>query len=90
LLRTHYTHVKKVLEEKFEDTKGVIRSCKLKDRQHNDQTKTKIKRQTTIYKILHRKIKIEQHESQQQSVVNSCTLEGKAVPAHVAPIMLLL
>ena len=24
---------------KFEDTKGVIRSCKLKDRQYNGQTK---------------------------------------------------
>jgi len=75
-LKTHYTHVKKVLEEKFEDTNGVIRSCKMKDRQHNDQKKTKIKGQTMIYKILHRKIKIEQHEPQQQSAVNSCTPEG--------------
>ena len=33
----------------FEDTKGVIRICKLKDRQHNGQT--------TIYKTLHKKTK---------------------------------
>jgi len=26
-------------EEKFDDTKGVIRSCKSKDRQHNGQQK---------------------------------------------------
>jgi len=38
------------LEEQFEDLKWVIRSRK---------TTTK---QTTIYKILHRKLKIEQHE----------------------------
>ena len=25
--------------DKFENTKGVIRSCKLKDRQYNDQKK---------------------------------------------------
>ena len=45
--------------EEFEDTKGIIKIRKSKDRQHNDQKK---KRQTTIYKILHRKLKIEQHE----------------------------
>jgi hypothetical protein len=39
--------------KRFEDTKGVIRSCKSKDRQHNDQKKrtgntmTKRKRQAT-------------------------------------------
>ena len=38
-------------QEKFEDTKGVIRSLKLKkDRQHN-----MTKGQTIIYKTLHRK-----------------------------------
>ena len=44
----------------FEDTKAVIRSYKLKNRQYNDQKK---KRQTIIYKTLQRKLKIEQHES---------------------------
>ena len=45
---------------KFEDTKEVIRSRKSKkDRQ--DKRK-RIKGQTTIYKALHRKLKIEQHE----------------------------
>ena len=42
----------------IEDTKGVIRSSKsTKDRQHNGQKK--IKGQTTIYKTLYRKLKIE-------------------------------
>ena len=27
------------VQEKFEDTKGVIRKCKLKDKQHNGQYK---------------------------------------------------
>jgi len=40
-------------EEEFEDTKGVISICKLKVRQYIGQT---------IYKTLHRKLKIEQHE----------------------------
>jgi hypothetical protein len=40
--------------------KGVIRICKSKDR-HNDQKKG-TKGQTIMYKTLHRKLKIEQHE----------------------------
>ena len=48
--------------KKFEDTKGVIRNCKLKkDTQYNVQKK-KDKGLTMIYKILHRKLKVEQHE----------------------------
>ena len=47
------------LGKKFEDIKGVIIFCKSKDRQHNCQKKIG---QTTIYKILHRKQKIEKHE----------------------------
>ena len=44
--------------EKFEDTKGVIRSCKSTD---NTMPKRKrSKRQTMIYKTLHRKLEIEQ------------------------------
>jgi len=46
-------------KEKFEDTKGVIRIRKSKkDRQHNDQKK-RTKGQTTIYKTIHIKSKIE-------------------------------
>jgi hypothetical protein len=42
----------------FEITKELISIRKSKkDRQHNDK-----KRQRTIYKTLHRKLKIEQHE----------------------------
>jgi len=44
----------------LEDTKGVSRSSKSKkDRQRNDEEKND---KTTIYKTLHRKLKIEQHE----------------------------
>jgi hypothetical protein len=50
-------------EKRFEDTKVVIsRRKSKKDRQHNGQ-KNKTKGQTTIYKSLHRKLKIKQHES---------------------------
>ena len=38
-------------QEEFEDTKGVIRICKLKNRQHNGQKRDK--GQTKIYKTLH-------------------------------------
>ena len=44
--------------EEFEDTKGVIRICKSKDRQHNDQKKGQNDKQK-ISKALHKKIKIE-------------------------------
>ena len=49
-----YTH------EKLEDTKGVIRSRNSKkDRQYSGQHKKRSKEQTTIYKTLNRKLKIE-------------------------------
>jgi hypothetical protein len=44
--------------EKFEDTKGVIRNRKLKDRQHNGQKKND-KRTINDLQTLHRKLKIE-------------------------------
>ena len=47
--------------EKFEDTKGVIRSRKSKkDRQYNGQKGDKGQR--TIYKTLHIKVEIEKHK----------------------------
>jgi len=49
----------KTIQEEFEDTKGVIRIRKSKqDRQHNGKKK-RTKGQTTIYKTLHIKLKIE-------------------------------
>jgi transglutaminase/protease-like cytokinesis protein 3 len=48
--------------EEFEDTKGVIRIRKSKDRQHSDQIK-RTNEQTKIYKTWHRKLNVEQHES---------------------------
>ena len=50
------------LERKFEETIGVITSSKWKDRQHNGKQENKTNN-TIIYKTLHRKLKIEQHES---------------------------
>jgi len=76
-----------VLQDKSEDTKGVIRRRTSKDRQCKCQHK---KGQTTIYKTLHRKLKIEQHEHHLKSGVNSGAAEGYAVsPPHVAPVALL-
>ena len=50
-------------QEKFEDTKGVIRSRKSQKKHTTQWSKEKsTKGQTTIYKTLHRKLKIEQHE----------------------------
>ena len=55
--------------EKFEETKGVIRSCRSKkDRQHNGQ---QTKGSTMIYKTLHIKLKIERHEMPQ---ITGCEL----------------
>ena len=55
-----YSRLIKLLWEEFEGTKMVIRTGKSKKvRQHNDQEK-KAKEQT-IYKTLHRKLKIEQY-----------------------------
>ena len=43
---------------------------------------------TTIYKTLHRKLKIEQHESHLSSGMNLGAPEGKDVPApHVAHML---
>jgi len=59
--KAHFMSVKSSLElvfhDEFDDTKWVIRIRKSKkDRQHNGQKK---KGQTTIYKTLHIKLKIE-------------------------------
>ena len=48
-------------QEEFENTKGVIRICKSKDRQLNDQQK-KDKRANNDLQNIHIKLKIEQHE----------------------------
>jgi hypothetical protein len=52
-----------MLQSKFKDTKGVIRSDNLKDRQYNDQM-NKDKNDKNDHKTLHRKLKIGQHEPQ--------------------------
>ena len=59
-------------QKMFEDTQAVIRSCKSKKDGHcNDQ-----EGQTMIYKILYRKLKIEQHESHYKLWPNSDPPKG--------------
>jgi hypothetical protein len=61
-------------QEEFEDTKGVIRIRKSKNRQHNGQKKVQKNKQrsTNIY----RKLKIEQHEPYYKPGVNLGAPEG--------------
>ena len=60
----------------FEDIKGVIKSSKSKmDRKHNGK---KTKGQTMIYKVAHRKLKIEQNEPYKEPGVNSGVSEGQS------------
>jgi hypothetical protein len=62
---------------------GVFRSRKSKEnRQYNGQTKTE-KRNTTIYKRLHRKIKIEQYESHNKPDMNSGISDWEAMSASL-------
>jgi len=49
------------------------------------------KGQATMYKCLHRKLKIEQHEPHKKPGVNPGTPEGLTIPApHVTSVVLLL
>jgi hypothetical protein len=62
-----------------------------KDRQYNGQKKKMTKGQTKIYKTLHRKLKIEQHEHHWKPAVNWGVPEGLAVPdPHETPVLILL
>ena len=69
-------------EKELEDTNVLIRtrrknntmSEREKDRQHNVR---KRKGQTTIYKTLNRKLKIEQHEPRLKLEVNACVPGGR-------------
>jgi len=54
-----YLFLISLLEEEFKDTNEVIRIRQSKDRQHNGQKK---KDQPSIYKTLHRTLKIDQHK----------------------------
>ena len=57
-------------KEKFEDTKGVIKSHQLtKDIEYNSQKKIRTKRQTHIYQTLQRELKIEQQGRHKNKVV---------------------
>jgi hypothetical protein len=50
-----------IIKEEFEDTKGVIRICISKNRQHKGQKK-KYKRTNNDLQNIHIKLKIEYHE----------------------------
>jgi Ni/Co efflux regulator RcnB len=63
-------------QENLDNTKGVMGSRKSKkDRQCHDQT-IKDKKQTMIYKTIHRKRQIEQHQHHLKKGVNSGTPES--------------
>ena len=63
-----------VFKEKFEDAKGVKSEAVIR---RTDNTKTDTKGQTKIYKILHRKLRIESHEPHQKGV-NSNASKGRS------------
>ena len=58
MLKVLSIFLKEYMQEEFEDTKGVIRIRKSKDRQHNDQKK-KDKRTNNDLQNTHIKLKIE-------------------------------
>jgi hypothetical protein len=64
-------------QEKFEKAKGTIRNRKLKNRQCNGQTK-KDKR----YKILYRRLKIEQHKHYKNRGRSQVLRKGKQCLPH--------
>ena len=78
--------IKLVAEEKFEDTKGLTRSYKLKDRQYNGQKKNDKRTNNDLQNIT------QNTKNRTTPAVNSCVPPGGlAVPAlHVAPVVLLL
>ena len=77
-MRINFSQIKaKTTKEKFEDTKGLSRSLK----SDNTMVKRKTtKRQTMIYKTLHRKLTIERHEPRKKTGVNSGASKGLPVP----------
>jgi hypothetical protein len=78
------------LQEEFEDTKGVIRICKSKkDRRHNGQKK-KGKRTNNDLQSMDIKLNIKQHKPYQKPGVNSGASGGKAVPAPLVALVVLI
>ena len=65
------SHNKKdLLQEKLEDTKGVIRSRNLKNNRQNNAKKIKDKRKNNDLQTPHRKTKTEQHKPNEKPGVN--------------------
>ena len=81
-----YPAISSVIYEKLEDTKGVIRSRKSKDRQHNSQTK-KYNRTNNDLQNITLKTKDRARQTPLITGVNSCALKVHA--PHLAPVMLL-
>ena len=80
-MQSQYLWFIRIRQEEVEDTKGEIRICNLKDRQHNVQKKRDKQWYT---KTLHRKLKIEQHEPHKKrgspgKVGSFCSLCGTVV-----------
>jgi len=66
------------MKKSFVDTKGVIRRHKSKYRHDNEKIK-RTKRQLLIYKLYREKIKIEQHENNNE---NGNSVKGKQFLLH--------
>ena len=71
-----------LVKEMLEGIKGVSKSRKSKDRQHNGKT--------IIYKTLRSKQKLEQHEPHKNPWVNSDDLNGYAVSVLLVTHVVLL
>ena len=67
------------VKAKFKDTKGALRSHKSK-KDNTMPKQQRIKRQTMIYKTLHRKLKTEQKQKNnlKQTKMNSGATEGES------------
>ena len=73
--------------KKFEDP--IIIISRISDRQHKkEKSKTETKEQTMLYKILHRKLKIEQHEATSDEL--SCPGRVNSSCSIMAPVVLVV
>jgi hypothetical protein len=85
--------IKKRKEDKLENTKGLQEIVNGRRTDNTTVKRKKTKGQTMIYKALHRKLRIVQHEPHWKSGINSCASKGHAVvpaPRVVHVVLLLL
>jgi hypothetical protein len=73
MLKVLSIFLKEYMQEEFEDTKGVIRIRKSKDRQHNDQKK-KDKRTNNVITVKINKQTKHSDERSTRSYINTSTI----------------